>query len=112
MSNWSSALSVELDDEATRVIRNPGSSDRGAATLWAVILTGGEGIRLQSLTQYVAGDMRPKQFARLLGGRSLLRQTLDRTGLSIPWARTAVVAHQRHAEYVAEEFAGLAGRTS
>jgi mannose-1-phosphate guanylyltransferase len=74
-----------------------------------VILAGGEGIRLQSLTQYVAGDMRPKQFARLLGGRSLLRQTLDRTGLSIPWARTAVVAHQRHARYVAEEFAGLAG---
>ena len=59
MSNWSSALSVELDDEATQVITNPGSSDRGAATLWAVILAGGEGIRLQSLTQYVAGDMRP-----------------------------------------------------
>jgi mannose-1-phosphate guanylyltransferase len=109
VSNWSSALSVELDDEAMRVITNPGSSDRGAATLWAMILAGGEGIRLQSLTQYVAGDMRPKQFARLLGGRSLLRQTLDRTGLSIPWARTAVVAHQRHAGYVAEEFAGLAG---
>ncbi len=77
--------------------------------MWAVILAGGEGIRLQPLTQYVAGDLRPKQFVRLVGGRSLLRQTLDRTGLSIPWARTAVVAHQRHARYVAEELAGLAG---
>lgn len=109
MRNWSSAVSVELDDDATRVIVNPGSSDRGAPTLWAVILAGGEGIRLQPLTQYVAGDLRPKQFVRLVGGRSLLRQTLDRTGLSIPWARTTVVVHQRHARYVAEELAGLAG---
>lgn len=109
MRNWSSALSVELDEGATRIIANPGSMDRGTPRLWAVILAGGEGVRLQSLTQYVAGDLRPKQFARLLGGRSLLRQTLDRTGLSIPWARTAVVTHQRHARYVAEEFAGLAG---
>ena len=91
---------------------NPGSSDRGAATLWAVILAGGEGIRLQSLTQYVAGDMRPKQFARLLGGRSLLRQTLDRTGLEHPLGPDRGGRHQRHARYVAEEFAGLAGRMS
>ena len=50
-------MSVELDDDATRVIVNPGSSDRGAPTLWAVILAGGEGIRLQPLTQYVAANM-------------------------------------------------------
>jgi mannose-1-phosphate guanylyltransferase len=79
----------------------------GAET-WAMVLAGGEGVRLRPLTEYVCGDSRPKQFARLLGPHSLLRQTLDRTALGIPWARTVVVAHRRHAEYLAEEFAGRA----
>jgi mannose-1-phosphate guanylyltransferase len=109
VNNRGYALSVEIDDDEAQVIARSGSMDRAAVTLWAVILAGGEGVRLQPLTQYVAGDLRPKQFARLLGARSLLRQTLDRTGLSIPWTQTVVVAHQHHARYVAEEFAGLAG---
>ena len=73
-----------------------------------MVLAGGEGIRLRPLTEYVSGDSRPKQFARLLGHRSLLRQTLERTALGIPWAGTVVVAHHRHAAYLAEEFAGRA----
>jgi mannose-1-phosphate guanylyltransferase len=76
--------------------------------IWAVILAGGEGLRLRPLTEYVCGDSRPKQFARLLGPQSLLRQTLERTALGIPWARTVVVAHRSHVAYLAEEFAGLA----
>jgi len=75
---------------------------------WAMVLAGGEGIRLRPLTEYVSGDSRPKQFARLLGHRSLLRQTLERTALGISWARTVVVAHHRHAKYLAEELAGRA----
>jgi nucleotidyltransferase-like protein len=47
----------------------------------------------------------PEQFAPLLRGRSLLRQTLDRIGLAIPLARTLVVTHARAAAYVAQEFA-------
>jgi hypothetical protein len=84
MNNRGYALSVEIDDDEAQVMARSGSMDRAAPTLWAVILAGGEGVRLQPLTQYVAGDLRPEQFARLLGARSLLRQTLDRTGLSIP----------------------------
>ena len=66
---------------------------------------GGEGQRLRALTRVVCGDDRPKQFAPLLGGRSLLRQTLDRIGLGIPLRRTLVVTHARDAAYLAQEFA-------
>ena len=41
---------------------------------WALILAGGDGARLQDLTRSIAGDVRPKQFCRLFGGKTLLRQ--------------------------------------
>src|SRR5882672_5256937 len=34
---------------------------------WAVILAGGDGTRLRSLTRAIAGDDRPKQFCEILG---------------------------------------------
>ncbi len=45
---------------------------------WAVVLAGGDGIRLQSLTLKIAGDSRPKQFCSIFGGESLLAQTRAR----------------------------------
>lgn len=93
---------VETRGHLGRVDPRPGGD------IWAVVLAGGEGLRLRPLTEYVSGDSRPKQFARLVGHQSLLRQTLERTALGIPWARTVVVAHRSHAAYLAEEFAGLA----
>jgi len=81
---------------------------RPEAGTWAVILAGGQGLRLRPLTEYVCGDARPKQFARLLGPHSLLRQTMERTALGIPRARTVVVAHRSHVAYLAEDLAGLA----
>jgi hypothetical protein len=50
---------------------------------WGVILAGGEGVRLRSLTRLVSGDDRPKQFCPLLGGRTLLNQTRRRIQRSI-----------------------------
>ena len=94
---------------STLVDGRPGAlvarSDRQAKPPWAIVLAGGEGRRLRSLTRYVCGDDRPKQFAALLGGRSLLRQTLDRIRPWIPLSRTVVVTHVRDSEYVAQEFA-------
>jgi mannose-1-phosphate guanylyltransferase len=45
---------------------------------WAVVLAGGDGTRLQSLTLKIAGDSRPKQFCSIFGGESLLTQTRAR----------------------------------
>lgn len=73
---------------------------------WAVILAGGEGMRLRPLVRRMLGADRPKQYVRLLGQQTLLRQTLDRVSLAIPEERTLVVTVRRHAGYIAEEFSG------
>jgi len=78
----------------------------GQRSCWAVVLAGGEGVRLRPLIRQILGEDRPKQFVRLLGPRSLLGQTLDRVALAIPESRTLVVTVQHHAGYIAEEFDG------
>ena len=79
-------------------------TSQGARSLWAVVLAGGEGVRLRPLVRRAFGDERPKQFCPLLGPRTLLRQTLDRVGLLIPHSRTVVVGLESHARYLAREF--------
>jgi mannose-1-phosphate guanylyltransferase len=84
--------------------------DRRAAAgssslLWAVVLAGGWGVRLRPLTRLLSGDNRPKQYATLTGSRSLLQQTLDRTGLRIPSERTVVISLEAHASYLAAALA-------
>jgi mannose-1-phosphate guanylyltransferase len=71
---------------------------------WAIVLAGGAGARLRQLTLMLSGDDRPKQYARVVGRRSLLRQTLDRLALAISAERTVAVVTQTHARYIAEEF--------
>jgi mannose-1-phosphate guanylyltransferase len=70
---------------------------------WAVVLAGGQGVRLRELTRHVYGEDRPKQYAALTGGKSLLRQTLERVGLRIPPERTVVVTMAAQASYLATE---------
>jgi mannose-1-phosphate guanylyltransferase len=74
--------------------------------LWAVVLAGGEGVRLRPLVRLVHGDDRPKQYACLLDGQSLLQHTLGRVRRAIPPERTVVIAQQRHERYLADEFDG------
>jgi hypothetical protein len=50
----------------------------------AVILAGGDGVRLRSMTRSIAGDERPKQFCALVGPDALLTETRRRTALARP----------------------------
>jgi mannose-1-phosphate guanylyltransferase len=75
--------------------------------VWAVVLAGGEGSRLRPLLRRVLGEERPPQYVPLLGPRSLLRETLDRTALRIPAARTVVVTVRAHVPHIAQEFTGV-----
>lgn len=70
---------------------------------WAVILAGGDGTRLRSMTRAIAGDDRPKQFVPVIGVRTLLDQTRERVALSAPVQRTVLVlteAHQRFYQHL------------
>jgi len=70
---------------------------------WAVVLAGGKGMRLRDLTRHVYGEDRPKQYAVLTGGKSLLRQTLDRVRLGVPASRTVVVTMAGQGAYLSAE---------
>ena len=78
-----------------------------AAGRWAVILAGGDGMRLRPLTRRITGDERPKQFCPVIGGRTLLEQTWRRSGLVVPAARTLMVVTRKHARFYEPLLAGL-----
>jgi mannose-1-phosphate guanylyltransferase len=58
---------------------------------YVVVLAGGEGARLASLTRALYGVDLPKQFAVLSGEKSLLQQTVERARLLTTWDRILVV---------------------
>src|ERR1700679_4172469 len=70
---------------------------------WAVVLAGGDGTRLQSLTLKVAGDSRPKQFCSIIGGESLLSQTRARIEPLFQVDRELFVVTRAHETYYREE---------
>jgi len=72
---------------------------------WAVILAGGEGTRLRSMTRTIAGDDRPKQFCPLVDERTLLEQTRQRVSMSIDSNRTLIVVTKSHESFY-EQLAG------
>lgn len=85
-------------DKATR-FGNGNVNRTSKAERWAVILAGGDGTRLQTLTRTISGDDRPKQFCPIIGGRTLLDQTRRRVALSVSPARTLTVVTQTHERF-------------
>ncbi len=72
---------------------------------WGVILAGGDGTRLKSLTHLVSNDDRPKQFCPLLDGKTLLAQTRLRIAESVDPSRTLFVLNRIHEPFYKEELA-------
>lgn len=79
------------------------TSLRSSRRRWAVVLAGGDGTRLQSLTLKIAGDSRPKQFCSIFGGESLLAQTRARLESLFPVDRELFVVTRAHETYYREE---------
>jgi len=78
-----------------------------SSTPWAIVLAGGNGTRLQSLTTDQHGVSIPKQFCSLLGGPSLLRLALSRAGRVTPWDRIVTVVAEQHVAWWGSELADL-----
>lgn len=78
-------------------------AQRDGADAWAVLLAGGDGTRLQSLTREITGDLRPKQFCRIFGDRSLLGHTRERLRPIFRDARTLFVVNRDHEPFYNEE---------
>jgi mannose-1-phosphate guanylyltransferase len=103
------------DEEDARIMTTltlarpqPSPSDlRSRGDLWAVVLAGGEGLRLRALTREMYGVARPKQYAVFTGSKSLLRQTIERVALLVPPDRIVVVTQASHARFLGAELAGL-----
>jgi mannose-1-phosphate guanylyltransferase len=84
-------------------------SVRRSRHCWAVMLAGGDGTRLQSLTLKIAGDSRPKQFCSIFGGESLLAQTRARLESLSHVDRELFVVTRAHETYYREELPGSGG---
>jgi mannose-1-phosphate guanylyltransferase len=75
-----------------------------ASDRWAVILAGGNGSRIQTLTRLVAGDERPKQFCRLVGNETLLAATRARIAQTVASDHTLCVVTSHHESFYRGEF--------
>jgi mannose-1-phosphate guanylyltransferase len=76
--------------------------------VWGVVLAGGDGVRLRTLTRALAGDERPKQFCRILGARTLLDQTRERLAHVVAPGRTLLVVNRAHERYYRAALADVA----
>jgi mannose-1-phosphate guanylyltransferase len=74
---------------------------------WAVILAGGDGVRLKPLTRLISGDDRPKQFCPLFGGRTLLAHTRARLMDVATEERTLFVVTRNHERFYKDELADV-----
>jgi len=72
---------------------------------FAVILAGGDGVRLRSFVHRLRGDSLPKQYVKLINQHSLLEVTLRRVRRLVPPEKQFVVVTENHFDYpeVAEQ---------
>lgn len=75
--------------------------------VWALVLAGGDGTRLQPITRLVAGVPIPKQYCRIVGNRSLLETTLERVAPLAPPDRTLAIVTRAHLKLARPQLAGL-----
>jgi len=74
---------------------------------WALVLAGGDGRRLQALTQVISGRPIPKQYCRIVGQHSLLESTLLRTRHLVPRDRTLVIVNRDHLDLARDQLREL-----
>jgi mannose-1-phosphate guanylyltransferase len=93
-------MSVSQIEYLESVESKPGKQRTSSeVSRWGIVLAGGDGVRLRSLTRVISGDDRPKQFCRVIGRHTLLQQTQLRAARSIPARRTIYAVTASHQAY-------------
>ena len=77
----------------------------GPSNAWSLVLAGGNGNRLQSLTLRIDGDSRPKQFSSIYGRRTMLGHTRERLRPLFPEKRTLFVVTREHESFYRQQLA-------
>lgn len=105
-------MPVQDDEGVTssrNTIRDGGNMPVKTPKPYVVVLAGGEGTRLAPLTRALYGHDLPKQFAVLVGEKSLLQRTIDRALLVTTPDRVIVVVTAHRATVAREQLAGYPG---
>ena len=82
-----------------------GAIDRMQRT--AIVLAGGEGVRLRSFTEGVAGRPIPKQYCPILGTETMLNWTLRRVSMGINHHSILTIVAAHHAEFYETQLADV-----
>src|SRR2546426_10426179 len=75
--------------------------------LGALVLAGGDGTRPQALPRLIAGAPIPKQYCRIVGGRSLLEPTLARIAPLVRRERTLAIVNRGHLSLARPQLAAI-----
>ncbi len=67
---------------------------------WALVLAGGNGLRLRDGIRSWLGEDRPKQYCAFTGTRSMLQHTLDRACRLVPPERVVTVIARDHRRFL------------
>lgn len=76
----------------------------------AIVMAGGDGTRLRSLTRQIFGHDTPKQFCVLTGSTTLLEQALQRAALMADRRLTLTVVNRAHQSFYAPLLSHLESR--
>ncbi len=97
-----------MADDALAPFRTSRSApvETSAPEKWTLALAGGEAVRLAEYVQRRFGKRIPKQYCALLGSRTMLEHTLDRTGQITPAERTLTVIGTLHGDLAMPQLAG------
>ena len=86
------------------------TSGDGRKDYAAIVLAGGEGTRLKSLTRRISGYEIPKQFCPVIGTATLLEQTLFRASLLVEPSRVLTILTRAHERFYSPILAGAQPR--
>ena len=91
--NWESKINLKMDFVRQWIISEVISNDMSnthSGKVYAVILGGGKGTRFWPLSR----DLAPKQLLKIVGDKSMLKQTISRIAPIIPQENICVAANE------------------